>query len=181
MARTKPSSRSPKTEQNASGSDGRRLKIFGLLDEVAELLKTAPIPDSGALAQIRILQLRVLAPEGEKSSAVPAEAPARWLERKDKSETPIAFIKRIYGPWLGQGISLDIKKLDRSLYLAISKWIYLHEPSPADLDLPTKEQNNSRRLHAVGKISLQLPEDAREIRRLYELARRRKKRRPSSI
>lgn len=88
----------------------------------------------------------------------------------------------MYGPWLGQGLTrADIRKLDPKLSVAITNW--LSRPGnewPADVDLPTKAEQNERLLSAgpeairehLGKFTGQ--EALREAARINAAAHYRK-------
>ena len=57
---------------------------------------------------------------------LPTEAPERWKGREDKSETPHAFIERVYATWLpgGEGEQIGrglINRLDNGLYKALQR------------------------------------------------------------
>ncbi|MEA2875126.1 MAG: phosphatidylethanolamine/phosphatidyl-N-methylethanolamine N-methyltransferase [Hyphomicrobiales bacterium] len=76
----------------------------------------------------------------------PKKAPELWLDRdKRKGENPAEFIMRVYGRWMGRGLTQAIiNQLDHSLYLAFHKWLKDKEPLPDGFDLPTKEAWNER-------------------------------------
>jgi hypothetical protein len=79
-------------------------------------------------------------------------------------ETPPEFVQRVYGPWLGHGLTrAHIRKLDWTLYQAIINWLSRPQNSwPADVDLPTKAEQITRDLEALkesapdGRIALAL-------------------------
>lgn len=77
--------------------------------------------------------------------ALPTEAPETYQGLRGP-ETPPEFVKRVYGPWLGQGLTrADIRKLDPKLSVAITNW--LSRPGnewPVDVDLPTKSEQTTR-------------------------------------
>jgi hypothetical protein len=112
---------------------------------------------------------------------VPTEAPETYQGLRGP-ETPPQFVKRVYGPWLGQGLTrADIRKLDPKLSVAITNW--LSRPGnewPADVDLPTKAEQNERLLSAgpdairehLGKFTGQ--EALREAARINAAAHYRK-------
>jgi len=111
-----------------------------------------------------------------------------WLNRdKKKKETPPEFIERVYGEdglgRLGRGFTqADLKACDRSLYLALHRWLHTTDPTtgdwyamPPSLDLPTQKEWNDRRLAAAG-LSLDSgtrEEDRQEKIRLANVARTR--------
>ena len=57
-------------------------------------------------------------------------------------ETPPEFVQRVYGPWLGHGLTrAHIRKLDWTHYQAIMNWLSRPQNSwPADVDIPTKAE-----------------------------------------
>ncbi len=112
---------------------------------------------------------------------LPAAAPALWLERESRKETPAEFIKREYAPWLGHGLmQAHILHLDKPLYTALHKWLGSNA-MPDWLDLPTKKQMNDRQLEAgvpsptewLGRMRQDADPETRERMRLYSAARRR--------
>lgn len=119
----------------------------------------------------------LLAPEKpqEEETDLPTQAPALWLERENRKETPPEFIKREYAPWLGRGLTqAHIRRLDKSLYMALHKWLQSHD-WPADLDLPTRKELNDRQLAAAGLPADPAQADARsrEQMRLNAMAQAR--------
>ncbi len=99
-------------------------------------------------------------------------------------EKPPAFVKRVYGEWLGQGLTrAHIRKLDPKLAAAINNW--LSQPGnewPADVDLPTLKEQNTR---IIEELTSSRPGDSprevvgdfsmREAERLRSAMRRREK------
>jgi hypothetical protein len=85
-------------------------------------------------------------PERQSSSGLlPDVAPATWKTDKRAGDTPPDFIKRHYGPWLradGTGLTRpDVKRLDRSLYTAITNWLQKDGNAlPANCPVPTKSE-----------------------------------------
>lgn len=102
--------------------------------------------------------------QAQSASALklPSEAPALWKSDKQPSETPPDFIRRVYAPWLGHGLTrADIKHLDEPLYRSLYKWLSNSQNEmPDDLDLPTLSQQNDRTLarleagEAVGEFTM---------------------------
>ncbi len=99
-------------------------------------------------------------------------------------ETPPAFVARVYGEWLGHGLTrAHIRKLDSKLSVAIDNW--LSRPGnqwPAEVDLPTKAEQTSRDLDALrsrapdGRIGPALGDfTAREAGRIRSAIQRRTK------
>lgn len=161
--------RSPKAEKGVS-------RIVSLLDEVAELMRRDPGIDRRALESLIQLQtrMRVVASSNAELGGLPTKPPARWLDRQDRQESPIDFIRREYSSWLGRGLSRPhIRKLDKSLYAALCNWTSEHGKLPDDLDLPTRKEINDRRLEEIGYASGGPSAEQREALRLYHAARRR--------
>jgi hypothetical protein len=156
----------------------RTSAVVDLLNIVAKLMKSDPHADPKTLQYLERLRQRVHAatspPPADHRLLLPATPPAKWLDRKDRTESPIDFIRRDYSPWLGKGLTrADIRRLDKSLYAALTNWLSEHKKLPEDVDLPTKKQMNDRIVEQLGHVSVKLPADARELRRLYQLSRRR--------
>jgi len=138
--------------------------------------------DAQLLKQVARLQFRVRHATRISSKTlsaadteVPTIAPVRWLDRANRQETPVEFVRREYKSWLGRLSRAHIRQLDRSLYTALNNWLAKHKSLPPDLDLPTKKELNDRQIKSLGEISVKLSAEARDLRRLYELSRRRKK------
>lgn len=93
-------------------------------------------------------------------------------------ETPPAFVQRVYGPWLGHGLDRGhIRQLDPTLYQAIINWARRNE-WPAEVDLPTRAENNSRLIEAVERdgpaaLSIQGPHSLKALASLESARRRR--------
>lgn len=96
----------------------------------------------GLNAQQRIAALRELLQVYEASSAsvlpMPSKAPQLWVDRDPAlRESPAAFTRRVYGPWIGSGFTRpQLRALDDALYHALSVWEHRH-PEDAIKDLPT--------------------------------------------
>lgn len=107
-------------------------KIVDLVQlSVSEALERQAAPDA-------------LSPSGHVAS-LPVQAPEIYGGLRGP-ETPPEFVKRVYAPWLGQGLDrAHIKHLDPKLYTAIDNWT--RKPGnewPADVDLPTRGEQNRR-------------------------------------
>ena len=82
------------------------------------------------------------------SKSLPAEAPETYQGLRGP-ETPPAFVQRVYGEWLGHGLTrAHIRQLDPALSQAINNWSRKNE-WPADVDLPTKSEQTSRDIEAM--------------------------------
>lgn len=77
-------------------------------------------------------------PKGQEDLAPPATAPELYKDRANRKEIPVAFIRRVYGPWLGRGISRPhIKHLDEPLYHGLYRYLSKNaEPEDLKLGLP---------------------------------------------
>ena len=65
------------------------------------------------------------------SEEIPAEAPMLWKNRLGRHrKRPHKFAEEVYFPWLGKVTRADIRRLDRQLYGAISKWLGRHQGTP---------------------------------------------------
>lgn len=99
----------------------------------------------GLDTQQRMAALRELlqAYEARASSTVPlpSKAPQLWVERDPAlKESPAAFTRRVYGPWIGMGLTRpQLRALDDALYHALSVWEHRH-PEDAVTELPTLAQ-----------------------------------------
>jgi hypothetical protein len=82
----------------------------------------------------------------------------KWLERdRALRQTPVEFIQAVYSDLLGRGFTqADLKACDKSLYDALHQWLQKTDPEtgrrnavPADLDLPSIEDWNARRVRQL--------------------------------
>lgn len=127
---------------------------------------------------------RLLFPEWSIFQNAELPAPSATVELPSKApeiyqglrgpETPPAFVQRVYGEWLGHGLTrAHIRKLDPVLYTAMNNW--LKKPDcewPAEVDLPTLKEQNTRDIQALREgapvnVTLQ------EMRRLQGAIQRR--------
>lgn len=105
--------------------------------------------------------------------AFPDKAPELYKSRKARSETPVDFIRRVYGPLIGAGFGKHhISRLDLGLYGALKHWLR-NNKMPADLPLPTKSELLSQQIAALGEIVVTHTADQREMLRLRQARRRR--------
>lgn len=150
-------------------------------------MKHQPNLDQKAFEHMRQLRVRIrfaiADSENARNENAIAEAPAKWLDRADKNESVIDFLRREYAGRFGQITRPDIRKQDRSLYAALANWISQNGPLPPDVDIPTKKQAGDRKLEQMEavrapsrskRVSEMSPSDLEKLR-LYDLARRRKK------
>lgn len=85
---------------------------------------------------------------------LPTEAPEIYQGLRGP-ESPPEFVKRVYAPWLGQGLDrAHIKHLDPTLYQSINNWSRKNE-WPADVDLPTRSEQTQR---TIEQLKQQAPE-----------------------
>lgn len=155
-----------------------------LLSTAAELMKGASKLDRAAFEYLRRLRvaIRFAMSTGESAGQTP---PMKWLERANKKESPIDFIKREYAEALAdKSISrADIRRADPPLYTALYQWISKHGELPKEFDLPRLADANALKLKAAGKIRpprrllkvSEMSAEDREQLRLYKLAQRRRK------
>ena len=84
-------------------------------------------------------------------TTLPETPPETWQGRKDRSENPPAFVRRVYGAWLradGTGLTRPmLRRLDAPLYAALAKHIQRHG-EPNDLHLPSKSALVDQRLES---------------------------------
>ena len=122
-------------------------------------------------------------PAESASIELPSAAPETY-QGLAGPETPPEFVQRVYGPWLGHGLTrAHIRKLDWTLYQAIINWQSRPQNSwPADVDLPTKAEQITRDLEALrerapdGRIALALAGlTSREAARIRGAIQRRAK------
>ncbi len=137
------------------GADSSQGQLSVSVDERLSRLESYAKQFSGEgvaeYARLLFPELSANARQGDASlvpAALPTSAPATWKADKQPGETPPDFIKRVYGPWLGNGLTkAALRHLDEPLYRSLYKW--LSNPKnelPADLDLPTKAEGISRRI-----------------------------------
>lgn len=115
---------------------------------MSELFEYEAQPEGPWSAGIRVERQALLS---APSAALPEKAPAIWKADKMADDSPPDFIKRHYGAWLredGTGLTRpDVKRLDRSLYIAIANWLQKDGNSfPPDCPLPTKSEVIDREL-----------------------------------
>ena len=131
----------------------RRLtRIARLLDEVAELMKSEQRIDPLALSHLKQIQVRMrfagadaMRRPKQSDKEPPTVAPTLWLDRKNRDENPVDFVRRVYARWLGRGLTrAHIRKLDRSLYLALYFFIARGGILPPGFDLPTRKDLKKR-------------------------------------
>jgi hypothetical protein len=80
---------------------------------------------------------RISDPASKPEPTLPEEAPEKWSERTTgRAENPVAFIRRVYAPWLGKGLTrAHLSKIDYALYQAHAKWQERHPNDPKTTEL----------------------------------------------
>lgn len=99
--------------------------------------------------------------------SLPTVAPELYADRQDRKENPVDFIKRVYGPYIGNGLDRPtLLHLDKQLYHGLNQWRIKHG-LPEGLDLPTKSDLVTKELETLGHEAI------RTGRRLASAARHR--------
>lgn len=119
-----------------------------VLENIAEIFQNATEAETQAL---------FLAWQVMTSEPLPEEPPELFADRPaqgSKREHVLDFIKRVYGPFLGRGLSKsDLRKLDPQLYRAYWNFVS-RNGEPEGLILPGKPAKQD-------SLFEQVPEDAR--------------------
>lgn len=141
-------------------------RVFHMLAMLAhDAFEDAHLDD----AQRHHVLTRLFAVFTKPQLVLPQEAPERYADRADRSEHAVDFIRRVYQPWLGKGLTqAHLGRLDKQLYAALYYWLRTNA-LPTDLDLPKKSEVVTRQIAATD------PATIREARRLETAARRRKR------
>lgn len=80
---------------------------------------------------------------------IPSQPPEIWPGARGNPESPPDFIRRVYGPWLGNGLTrAHIRDLDPPLATGLDNWLRRNE-MPNDIDLPTATEWITRRLERL--------------------------------
>lgn len=98
-----------------------------------------------------------------KSVAIPEQGPELWSDRSRSAdrETPPEFVRRVYAPWIGRGLTrAHIRQLDLPLYRALSAWMSRH-PEDELAGLPSLSESIDQK---VARLSAEFTPD--ELRRL---------------
>jgi hypothetical protein len=110
----------------------------------------------------------------------PETAPIKWKDR-EPGETAPDFARRVYGPWLQDGMSKRVlRKLDVALVNELNTWVRNGNEMPGDINLLTVKEENDRLLgedptairEHLGKFTAE--EAIREVTRLRSAQQRRK-------
>jgi hypothetical protein len=133
-------------------SDNPYSNLSERLRVLSEFAEHNALPDVVLLANRILPELGLSVAEMEK---VPDQAPEPWLgagktiDAEGNVETPASFIRRVYEPWLGKGLTrAHIRQRDPDLSIALDNWLRKNA-MPADLDLPTAAEWNTRRLEEL--------------------------------
>jgi len=132
----------------------------------------------GLDTQQRMAALRELLQTYEASTvstiSFPSKAPQLWVDRDPAlKESPAAFTRRVYGPWIGMGLTRpQLRALDDALYHALSVWEHRH-PEDAVTELPTLAQViDSKIARLADEFS---PDELRKLGATLQTRLRRKK------
>ncbi len=80
---------------------------------------------------------------------LPKEAPALWRQDRQKGESPPDFIRRIYAPWIKDGMPRALlRHLDERLYFALATWLRSNE-LPEDIKLLKQREANDQWVQRV--------------------------------
>lgn len=118
-----------------------------VIDGLSSAFDVVGIPGGDRLQLAKDIAKAILARSSrtELSSPIvlPTEAPELYSGLRGP-ETPPEFVERVYGQWLGKGLTrATIRTLDPTLYQAIVNWSRKNE-WPIEVDLPTLKEQNSR-------------------------------------
>lgn len=108
----------------------------GLRDNLQNLhTQRSASSDQDLVSQVADLLRPLVAEQLEREVAgqlvpppLPDSAPERWKDRDSaRSENPVQFIRRVYAPWVGNGLTRpDLARLDPPLYKALGVWSHRH-------------------------------------------------------
>lgn len=156
--------------------------IDKLLNAVSDMMQHEPSIDKQAFEHMRQLRVRIRFAMSDLDKR--AAAPRKWLDRVDRGESPVNFLRREYAGLFGQISRPDIKRLDKSLYAALTNWVSKYGDLPPDINIPTKGEAIEKKLKIAGEVKA--PSRSRRVSemaasdveklRLYDLVRQRKKR-----
>lgn len=93
-------------------------------------------------------------------SDVPARTPEFYQDRTDKSETALAFVKRVYAPWIGKGFTVNIlRRLDEPAYWAYRNY-FRYRGLPENTFLPSlSDQIDLEYAALMGNADQDLPQN----------------------
>lgn len=118
-------------------------EIEGQLRVIMAESRTQPAPPVSMMAG-------VLGDEDTLSLPVDDVKPKEmWAKRLGRKENPIAFVRRVYAPWIGRGLTrAHIRVVDRPLYRALGVWLHRH-PDEAFADVPPRTHPHADLLASV--------------------------------
>lgn len=116
---------------------------------------------------------------------LPSVALELYRNRKNPKEKPAEFIKRVYGSWLGKGLTRShLNQLDSALYVAEKNRAFYHGRTH-NIDLPTKAEQIDRDFEKLSGFDDPVSRQALEdeiiaLRRIHHLleSRAKKDRKP---
>lgn len=117
---------------------------------------------------------------------IPQVAPELW-KKDDEEQSPINFIKEVYGNWIGDSLTLThLSKLDKDLAISYLEWV---KKNPTDtLNLPKHKKNNypngfvtTSKAPSFWKPVSDLTPEELEARREYEAIRKRRQRAQNTL
>jgi hypothetical protein len=137
-------------EEFAKNSNGEGVATFAM--SLFPELKELAAAEDNSLSRVNLKEGArgdLLSADNSLFSQRLERAPLSWNESRLPAETPPNFIRRVYDNWLGKGLDrAHIRSLDPSLSQALDNWLRKN-PMPEDIDLPTRKQNNDRRLASI--------------------------------
>jgi hypothetical protein len=85
---------------------------------------------------------------------LPQTPPETWAQRDlNQRENPTGFTRRVYGPWIGRGLTRGyLKDLDAELYRALSVWLTRHPDDPIASELPRKSDMNDALIEQLSAL-----------------------------
>lgn len=108
---------------------------------------------------------------------LPQEAPEKWS--KQTTEKAPDFIRRVYAPWIGNGLTQPlIRRLDPALYKALYSWLRSND-LPDDLPLPKQSEVMAKRnaeIHATPDTTVEAKTAHRAVQAMLMREHRAKKR-----
>lgn len=117
-----------------------------ILDSLAKIFEKLSVEDALKVEAYALILNECL-------SEIPNEPPELYRERTDKKESPVDFVARVYGEYLGCGLAkVDLKYLDKSLYNALNNWATENGALPGSFGLPTRKQQTNLKLQKLRKI-----------------------------
>lgn len=161
--------------------DSSRLRVvrdvLEHLDRVASGLKAQPKVFKQARAELAALRITICREASfQERPELPAKAPAKWLDRSNRKQTPVEFIRTTYAPWLPHLPRMHLRHLDMPLYSALYRYLSRGGELPADFSLPTEKEINTQALEQAGFLGGKLSAEQQEANRLYFLSQKRPQR-----